>query len=61
MRLGSTHAITRMSKQLDEPMPLERLLSGTAQGDSRAFTELYERTSPRLFGVCLSLPGFTHV
>ncbi|SDF61435.1 MULTISPECIES: sigma-70 family RNA polymerase sigma factor [Rhodanobacteraceae] len=32
---------------------LNRLLQRTAAGDERAFAELYRRTSPRLFGVCV--------
>jgi RNA polymerase sigma factor (sigma-70 family) len=31
---------------------LNRLLMRTGQGDERAFAQLYERTSARLFGVC---------
>jgi RNA polymerase sigma factor (sigma-70 family) len=42
-----------MNKQVDEPLALERLLSRTGQGDPGAFAELYERTSSRLFGICL--------
>jgi RNA polymerase sigma factor (sigma-70 family) len=48
-------AIATMNKPLDEPPALERLLSRTGQGDSRAFAELYERTSARLFGICLRM------
>lgn len=45
----------RMSDRSDEPLALERLLSRTAQGDERAFAELYERMAARLFGVCLRM------
>jgi RNA polymerase sigma factor (sigma-70 family) len=34
---------------------LNRLLLQTGQGDQRAFAELYRRTSPKLFGICLRL------
>jgi RNA polymerase sigma factor (sigma-70 family) len=44
-----------MKPQSDEPLALERLLSRIGQGDSRAFAELYERLSPRLFGICLRM------
>jgi RNA polymerase sigma-70 factor, ECF subfamily len=53
--LVAKQAITRMSDQADEPLALERLVSRTGQGDPRAFAELYERTSSRLFGVCLRM------
>lgn len=48
-------AIKSMNEPLSEPGALERLLSRTAQGDSDAFAKLYERTSARLFGVCLRM------
>jgi RNA polymerase sigma factor (sigma-70 family) len=44
-----------MSEHPDESPPLERLLARTGQGDSRAFAQLYEHASPRLFGVCLRM------
>jgi RNA polymerase sigma factor (sigma-70 family) len=44
-----------MSDPSDERAILESLLSRTAQGDARAFAELYARTSSRLFGVCLRM------
>lgn len=44
-----------MNEQPERPLALERLLSRTGQGDSRAFAELYERTSPRLFAVCVRM------
>lgn len=44
-----------MSEHPDETPPLEHLLARTGQGDSRAFAQLYERTSPRLFGLCLRM------
>ena len=44
-----------MNQPSDETAPLERLLSLTGQGDSRAFAELYEHTSARLFGICLRM------
>lgn len=47
--------ITRMNEQPEQPVALERLLSRTGRGDSRAFAELYERTSPRLFAVCVRM------
>jgi RNA polymerase sigma-70 factor, ECF subfamily len=34
---------------------LNRLLHRTAQSDRAAFAELYRRTAPKLFGVCLRL------
>lgn len=34
---------------------LNRLLQQTGQGDRDAFAQLYRRTSPKLFGVCLRL------
>ena len=34
---------------------LKRLLQQTGQGDRSAFAELYRRTSPKLFGICLRL------
>ena len=48
-------AIKSMNEPLTEPAALERLLSQTARGDSVAFAKLYERTSARLFGVCLRM------
>lgn len=39
----------------DDRLRLGRLLSLTGAGDSGAFTELYERTSARLFGICLRM------
>lgn len=44
-----------MNKPLEESAPLETLLSRTGAGDSRAFAELYERTSARLFGLCVRM------
>ncbi|MHB8816297.1 MAG: sigma-70 family RNA polymerase sigma factor [Steroidobacteraceae bacterium] len=44
-----------MNTQLHEPEALELLLSRTAEGDSGAFAELYERTSRRLFGFCMRM------
>lgn len=44
-----------MNRTLSEPPSLEHLLSRTGQGDSRAFTELYQRTSMRLFGICVRM------
>lgn len=44
-----------MNQPSDEPLSLERLLSHTGRGDARAFAQLYERLSPRLFGVCLRM------
>jgi RNA polymerase sigma factor (sigma-70 family) len=44
-----------MNKQADEPLALESLLSRTGQGDASAFAELYQRTSMRLFGICLRM------
>lgn len=44
-----------MNEQSDELLPLERLFSRIAQGDSQAFAELYERMASRLFGVCLRM------
>ena len=38
-----------------ELLTLELLLSRAATGDAGAFTELYERASPRLLGVCLRM------
>ncbi len=34
---------------------LRRWLLGTAEGDRRAFEDLYQRTSAKLFGVCLRI------
>jgi len=44
-----------MNQPSDETLALERLLTRTGRGDARAFAELYERLSPRLFGVCLRM------
>lgn len=44
-----------MNAKPDEAAALEHLLSLTGRGDGRAFAELYERTSARLFGVCLRM------
>jgi RNA polymerase sigma factor (sigma-70 family) len=44
-----------MTQSSQETAPLGRLLSLTGQGDSRAFAELYELTSARLFGICLRM------
>lgn len=44
-----------MNQTSDGTAPLERLLSLTGEADPRAFAELYERTSPRLFGICLRM------
>jgi len=41
-----------MNEPSDETPLLERLLSRTGQGDSRAFAELYEHAFARLFGIC---------
>lgn len=37
--------------------PLHDLLSAVAQSDSRAFSDLYELTSPRLYALCLRTTG----
>jgi RNA polymerase sigma-70 factor (ECF subfamily) len=34
---------------------LNRLLQNTGRSDRKAFAELYQRTSPKLFGVCLRM------
>jgi len=34
---------------------LVRLLAETAQGGQQAFAELYRRSAPKLFGVCLHM------
>ena len=39
----------------DEHDELNRLLLQTAQNDRQAFTRLYERTSSRLFGICMRM------
>lgn len=44
-----------MSEHPDETPLLERLLARAGQGDSRAFAQLYEHTSPRLFGLCVRM------
>lgn len=44
-------AANRTAKQ----KALDRLLSQTAAGDQTAFTELYRRSSSRLYGVCLRM------
>lgn len=44
-----------MNTQPHEPAALELLLSRTGGGDAFAFAELYERTSRRLFGLCLRI------
>src|SRR5579872_1047721 len=41
--------------QVAEQDELNRLLLQTGQGDQKAFAELYRRTSPKLFGICLRL------
>jgi len=41
--------------QVAEQDELNRLLQRTAQSDRAAFAELYRRTAPKLFGVCLRL------
>ncbi len=41
--------------QSGEPSELARLLAASARGDQRAFAKLYEQTSPRLFGICLTM------
>ena len=37
----------------DDRDALNSLLAATAQRDQRAFAELYRRTSPKLYGICL--------
>lgn len=39
----------------DAPGALESLLQRAGQGDARAFAQLYQRTSARLFGLCLRM------
>lgn len=39
----------------DERDELNQLLLQTARNDQKAFAELYRRTSPKLFGVCLRM------
>lgn len=39
----------------DERGTLDRLLQQCARGDPGVFAELYQRTSPRLFGLCLRM------
>jgi RNA polymerase sigma-70 factor (ECF subfamily) len=44
-----------MSQAADERDELSRTLTRVAAGDPHAFAELYQRTSAKLFGVCLSM------
>lgn len=44
-----------MSEHPEETPLLEDLLARTGAGDSRAFAQLYEHTSRRLFGLCLRM------
>jgi RNA polymerase sigma factor (sigma-70 family) len=58
--VGTSAAATFGERQpgctyLAEQDPLNRLLQQTGQGDRDAFAQLYRRTSPKLFGVCLRL------
>ena len=44
-----------MAVALTEQTQLADLLQATAEGDQRAFAELYRRTSSKLFGVCMAM------
>ncbi|WP_430387291.1 sigma-70 family RNA polymerase sigma factor [Dyella sp. 20L07] len=44
-----------MSNAADERDELTRLLTLVAGGDQRAFAELYQRTSAKLFSICLRM------
>lgn len=41
----------------DDSEPLDDLLRRVAHRDERAFADVYRRTSPRLFGLCLRVLG----
>lgn len=45
---------------MPERLELTTLLAATARGDRTAFQKLYERTAPRLLGVCIRLLGDRH-
>lgn len=47
--------LMHMTATQSDPESLERLLAASAEGDQRAFAELYRRTSAKLFGVCLRM------
>jgi RNA polymerase sigma-70 factor (ECF subfamily) len=44
-----------MSPPADDRDALASLLTRTAGGDQRAFSDLYQRSADRLYGVCLRM------
>lgn len=47
----------QMSAAIEDSARVAALLAATAAGDDRAFAELYDRTSPRIFGLMLRMLG----
>jgi uncharacterized membrane-anchored protein len=54
-RTGMTTGSMTQAKQTEATASLADLLSAGAEGDQRAFEQLYQRTSAKLHSVCFHL------